>query len=82
MGQTDHIVQGIENAVSELRRDPSQPVTAEIEGLVVEMRYLRRETLGDLFRQVGPWEGESQEELLRRLREARESGGSKEMPRF
>ena len=82
MGQTDHIVKGIQNAVAELKRDPSQPVTAEVDGLVVEMRYLRRETLGDLFREVGPWEGESREELLQRLREARKLGGSKEMPRF
>ncbi len=32
------MVKGIEEAVAALKRDPDQPVTAEIDGLVVELR--------------------------------------------
>ena len=35
-------VKGIEAAVAKLKEDPDHPVTAEIDGLVVEMRYKGR----------------------------------------
>lgn len=73
---------GIKKAVAALKSDPSQLVTAEIDGLVVEIRVTGHRTAGDIFREVGPWEGESQEELIKMLREARNQGGSKEAPRF
>lgn len=76
------MVQGIKKAIAALKRDPSQPVTAAIDGLVVEMHVKKRLTADDIFRELGPWEGESQEELIKMLREARDQGGSKEMPRF
>lgn len=76
------MVRGIKEAMAALKCDPDQPVTAEIDGLVVEIRVTGRRTAGDIFREVGPWEGESQEELIKMLREARDQGGSKEMPRF
>ncbi|MEA2692108.1 MAG: hypothetical protein QOJ16_1495 [Acidobacteriota bacterium] len=74
------MVRGIENAVAELKRDPEHPVTAEIDGLVVELRVQGRRTAGDIFREIGPWEGESAEELMNLLREARAKGGSGEPP--
>jgi hypothetical protein len=76
------VVKGIEGAVAELKRDPEHPVTAEIDGLIVELRYKGRRTADDIFREIGPWEGESAEELSRLLREARKQGGSKEPPKF
>jgi hypothetical protein len=76
------MVKGIDNAVAELKRDPEHPVTAEIDGLVVELRYKGRRTADDIFREIGPWEGESAEELSRLLREARKQGGSKEPPKL
>lgn len=89
------MVKGIEEAVAALKRDPDQPVTAEIDGLVVELRYKGRpdvdqaaaaegapRSLGDLFRELGPWEGETYEEITARLRESRKHGGSGEPPVF
>lgn len=76
------MVRGIEDAVAELKRDPEHSVTAEIDGLVIELRYKGRRTADDIFREVGPWEGESAEELMQLLREARKQGGSKEPPQF
>jgi hypothetical protein len=36
--------------------------------------------LGDWMAAAGPWQGESEEEILELLREARRSGGSAEPP--
>jgi len=74
------MVRGIEEAVAELRKHPEEPVTAEIDGLVLELRFQRRRTADDIFQEIGPWEGESYEELSDRLRRARKEGGSKEPP--
>jgi len=65
-------------ALAELRRDPERIVTTEIEGLVIE----GRRTAGDVFREIGPWEGETPEELTGLLRQARAEGDSKEPPAF
>ncbi|HEX2224071.1 MAG TPA: hypothetical protein VHN15_07680 [Thermoanaerobaculia bacterium] len=75
------MVRGIKKAIAALKSDPSQPVTAEIDNLIVEMRVTRRVTADDIFREVGPWEGESGEEVMRRIREARDQG-SLEIPQF
>ena len=40
----------------------------------------RRRTADDVFKEIGPWEGESEEELRQLVREARH--GSKEPPAF
>jgi len=37
-------VKGIEAAVAKLKEDPDHPVTTEIDGLVIEMRYKGRRT--------------------------------------
>ena len=57
-------------------------VTTEIEGLVIELRCKGRRTAGDVFREIGPWEGETPEELTGLLRQARAEGDSKEPPAF
>ncbi|MEK6606835.1 MAG: hypothetical protein AABZ30_04160 [Myxococcota bacterium] len=71
-------------AVAELRRDPRRAVRARVDDLEVELRAVgsleRPERLGSFLASLGPWEGESSEQLLDRLRKARDSGGSADPP--
>lgn len=76
------MVKDIHQAIAELKHDPGKIVTAEVEGLVIELRCARRRTASEIFEEIGPWEGESEEELTRLLREARTAGGSGEPPVF
>ena len=80
------IFENLQRAIDELKRDPSRPVQAQVDELEVELRALtpaeHPERLGDFLASLGPWEGESLDELLERLKEARKSGGSSEPPRL
>lgn len=67
-------------AFEELRRRPDRPIEAEIGGLIVEMRVKPRRSAADAFREIGPWEGESTADLMKRLQDERRRGGSKEPP--
>lgn len=69
-----HIPASLEEAVAELKRDPRQLVHARVDNLDLEIRVVASETVtpGDLFEGVGPWQGQTTEELLRLLREARQ----------
>ena len=79
-----HFVPSLEDAVAELRRDPSHPVRARLEGLDVELRALpSNETnagVGSRLAAIGPWEGIALDDLERILREGREAGGSAPAP--
>jgi hypothetical protein len=66
------MVKGIEAAVAKLKVDPEHPVTAEIDGLVLEVRYKGRRTAADLFRDIEPLDDTSAREMLRAVRESRE----------
>ena len=68
--------------MAELRRDPSTPVHLVVDGIDVEVR--RAETavvpgatdqsnLGDRIAALGPWEGESTDELEQIIRQGRKS---------
>jgi hypothetical protein len=74
----------LEEAVAELKRDPSHPAHARVDGLDVELRVVpSNETqpgLGTRLASIGPWEGVALEDLMRILREGRESGGSAAPP--
>ncbi len=70
----------LKKAVARLKRDPSRPVEAKVAGLHVEIRAKSRRSAGDVFREIGPWEGETTDDLTRRLEEARRSGGTGERP--
>ena len=74
----------LEEAVAELKRDPSHPVQARVEGLDVELRVLpSNETqpgVGSRLAAIGPWEGIALDELDRILREGRDAGGSAPAP--
>ncbi len=78
------IPSSLEEAVAELKRDPSHPVHARVDGLDVELRVLpSNETslgAGSRLAAIGPWEGIALEELDRILREGREAGGSAPAP--
>ena len=78
------IPQSLEEAVAELKRDPSQPVHLRIDGLDVELRVLpSTEThtgVGTRLAAIGPWEGIALEDLERILRDSREAGGSTAPP--
>ncbi len=66
------MVKGIEAAVAKLKEDPEHPVTAEVDGLVVEMRYKGRHSAADALREIEPLDDESAEQMLRAIRESRE----------
>jgi hypothetical protein len=74
----------LEEAVAELKRDPSRPVHARVDGLDVELRALpsneSQPGLGTRLAAIGPWEGVAVDDLMRILREGRESGGSAAPP--
>ena len=66
----------LDEALKALKRDPTQPVRARVDDeLTVEVRAVTDETAevqslapgeksaADLFREIGPWEGERGEEL-------------------
>lgn len=52
--------------------------------MTVELRVIvkppRGKSAADLFAEIGPWEGESTEELIAFLRDARREGGQRQVP--
>ena len=74
------MVRGIDAAVAELKEHPDQPVTAEISGLVIELRYRGRRTADDIFKEIGPWEGETYEELRDQMTRETGNGEAKVVP--
>lgn len=50
--------------------------------MVVELRCRGRRTAADVFKSIGTWEGESQEEMTDLLKQARRAGGFGESPVF
>lgn len=70
----------LEDALEQLRREPERPVQAEVEGLLIELRVKPRRSAADLFGEIGAWEGETTDDLLRRLQDERRRGGAKEPP--
>ena len=65
------MVKGIEAAVAKLRVDPRHPVMAEVDGLVLEVRYKGRRTAADLFRDIEPLDDTSAGEMRQALQESR-----------
>ncbi len=74
----------LDEAVAGLKRHPAKTVKARCGDLAVELKAISPPAppgqLGDSIASLGPWEGETTEELTSRLREAREAGGSAEPP--
>jgi hypothetical protein len=68
----------LQDALAVLKQHPDRPVLAEVDGLLLEISIKRRLSADDVFASVGPWEGETADELMTRIREARDEGGSKD----
>ncbi len=65
--------ENLEEAVAELKRHPAKTVRARCGDFAVELRAISPPSagrLGDSLAALGPWEGETTEELTTRLREA------------
>ncbi len=77
------MLKNLQEAVAELKRDGSRPVRTRIDDLTVEIHVVQEPLTGkkaaDLFGEIGPWEGESTEEIMRLLSEARRRGGRREV---
>ena len=75
------VSKSIEEVVEQLRRDPNQPVRATLGGLTVEVRAVPdlpdTESAAELFAAIGPWAGETTEEILAILAQARANGGQR-----
>jgi hypothetical protein len=77
------VPKSLDEALAELRRDPSQPVQAVVDDLEIELRVVRHqadEGVGTRLAAIGPWEGITLEELTKLLREARQTSGSATPP--
>lgn len=74
----------LEELVEQLKRDPGHPVRTRLGGLTIELRAVADPPAGksaaDLFAEVGPWAGETTEEILAILAEARRHGGQRSVP--
>lgn len=74
----------LEQAMEQLKKDPTQPVRAQVGDLTVEVRAVTEspggQTAGDVLASLGPWAGETTEELLALLAEARRKGGRRSVP--
>ena len=74
----------LEEAVAQLKKDPGHPVRARVDDLTIEVRAIDEQgaaqSAADVFADLGPWAGESTEEILHLLAEARRSGGRRSVP--
>ena len=73
------MVKTIEEAVELLKRDPTQPVRTRVGGLTIDVRAVAEpadeRSAAELFAELGPWAGETTEEMLELLATARRHGG-------
>lgn len=77
-------MENLDEALAALKRDPTKPVRARVGDLTVELRAVPEtradRSAADLFEEIGPWEGETTEELLAFFDEARRMGASRRIP--
>ena len=68
----------LDEALQRLKREPGEPVRATVDGMTVEVRVVpdvpTRRSAADAFAAIGPWKGETTEEMLTFLAEARRQG--------
>ncbi len=79
LGSTQVAEVTLDEVVAELKKHPGRPVRARVGDLTIEVRAIDEQeaarSAADVFAEVGPWSGESTEEILHLLAEARASGG-------
>jgi hypothetical protein len=72
------------DAVAQLKSDPARSVRLHVDDVDLELHLVGREHaakgLGYFMAEGGGWQGESADEILRILHEARKSGGVAEPP--
>ena len=65
----------LDEALQRLKREPGEPVRATVDGMTVEVRVVSAgptsRSAADAFAEIGPWEGETTEEMLKFLADAR-----------
>jgi len=68
-------LRALQAAITELKRDPNCVVALRVDDLDLELRVRRAGaptlSAADLFREAGPWEGDTTEAMLVLLAEAR-----------
>jgi hypothetical protein len=78
------VAKTLEEALQQLREDPDHPVRARVEGMVVEVRVVpeppRGRSAADVFAEIGPWQGESTEEIMTFFAQARREGANRNVP--
>ena len=71
----------LDEALQRLKREPGEPVRATVDGMTVEVRVVPHVPTGrsaaDAFAAIGPWEGETTEEMVKFLAEARRQGSQR-----
>lgn len=71
----------LEQVVEQLRREPGRPVRTAVDGFVIEVRAVpdtpAEESAADVLSALGPWTGETTEEILAILASARRSSGQR-----
>ena len=74
----------LEEVVTQLKKEPGRPVRTRIGDLTIEVRAVDEpaaaRSAADVFAEIGPWAGESTEDVLRLLAAARHSGGQRRVP--
>jgi len=75
------VARTLDAALQRLKREPGEPVRATVEGMMVEVRVvpgpLAIRSAADVFAEIGPWEGETTEEMFKFLAEARRQGSQR-----
>jgi hypothetical protein len=70
--------------LAQSKKHPGQAVRARVGDLTIEVRSIDEQgaarPAADVFAELGPWAGESTEEILHLLAEARRSGGRRPVP--
>lgn len=76
----------LERAITVLKRDPARAVSLRVDDLDLELRVAapspRAASAADFFQEIGPWEGETTEEILELLGEARRQGRARPVGRL
>jgi hypothetical protein len=74
----------LEQVIEQLKREPGRPVRAVIGGFMVEVRAVSdlpaERSAADVLSAVGPWAGETTDEILAILANARRSSSQRTVP--
>lgn len=68
----------LDEVLQRLKREPGEAVRATVQGMTVEVRVVPGppviRSAADVFAEIGAWEGETTEEMLKFLADARRQG--------